>query len=93
MKDAYGSAFSADGSKMVFTVHDGKTGRVVIANADGSSPEFVNPGLGYIYMARLSPSNDRVVYSGPAKGYRLQLSTSSTASPLRKTRLPTTPAC
>ncbi|HEV3387202.1 MAG TPA: hypothetical protein VG097_20450 [Gemmata sp.] len=73
VKDAYGSALSADGSKMVFTVHDGKTGRVVIANADGSSPEFVNPSLGYIYMARLSPSSDRVVYSGPAKGYRLML--------------------
>jgi Tol biopolymer transport system component len=71
VKDAYGYVLSADGSKMVFTVHDGRTGRVVIANADGSSPELVNPGLGYIYMARLSPTHDRVVYSGPAKNYRL----------------------
>jgi Tol biopolymer transport system component len=75
VKDAYGYAFSADGGKMVFTVHDGKTGRVAIANLDGSSPEFINPSLGYIYMARLSPSNDQVVYSGPAKGYRLLLTT------------------
>jgi Tol biopolymer transport system component len=75
VKDVYGYVLSADGSKMVFTVHDGKTGRVVIANADGSSPEFVNPKLGYIYMARLSPTNESVVYSGPARGYRLQLTT------------------
>ncbi len=75
VKDAYGYALSPDGSKMALTVHDGKTGRVVLANADGSSPEFVNPKLGYIYMARLSPTNDRVVYSGPAKGYRLLLTT------------------
>lgn len=71
VKDAYGYVLSADGSKMVFTVHDGKSGQVVIANADGSSPEFIAPNLGYIYMARLSPTNDRVVFSGPAKGYRL----------------------
>jgi len=75
VKDAYGYNLSPDGSKMVLTVHDGKTGRVVIANADGSSPEYVNPKLGYIYMARLSPTHDRVVYSGPAKGYRLLLTT------------------
>jgi Tol biopolymer transport system component len=73
VKDVYGYAFSGDGNKMVITVHDGRTGRVVIANPDGSSPEFINPSLGYIYMARLSPTNDKVVYSGPAKGYRLLL--------------------
>ena len=77
VKDVYGYVLSTDGSKMVFTVHDGKTGRVVFANADGSSPEWVDPSLGYIYMARLSPKNDRVVYSGPAKGYRLLLTTLS----------------
>src|SRR5262249_22307086 len=61
VKEAFGSALSADGTKMVFTVHDGATGRVVIADADGSAAVFAAPGLGYTYMARLSPTNDRVV--------------------------------
>ena len=56
---------------MVFTVHDGKTGRAVVANADGSEPRFVAPQLGYTYMAALSPDNGTVVFSGPARGYRL----------------------
>jgi TolB protein len=73
VRQAYGFHFSDDGSKMVFTVHDGSNGRVVIANGDASSPAFIAPKLGYIYMARLSPTNDRVVFSGPAKGYRLLL--------------------
>ena len=34
---------------MVFTVHDGKTGRVAIANADGSAAQLIAPHLGYIY--------------------------------------------
>ena len=71
VKDAFGYSLSADGRQMVFTVHDGKSGRVVLANADGSAPRLLAPGLGYIYMAALSPRADRVVFSGPARGYRL----------------------
>jgi Tol biopolymer transport system component len=71
VKDAYGYALSADGSKMVFTVQDSQRGQVVLANADDSSPRLVAPQLGYIYMAALSPKADRVVFSGPARGYRL----------------------
>jgi Tol biopolymer transport system component len=71
VKSSYGYMLSADGKKMVFTVHDGKTGRVVLADADGSSPKLIAPSLGYTYMARLSPANDRIVFSGPAKQYRL----------------------
>jgi Tol biopolymer transport system component len=71
VKESFGYALSANGSKMVFTVHDGKSGRVVVADADGSSPRLVAPHLGYIYMARLCPENARVVFSGPARGYRL----------------------
>lgn len=71
VKDSFGYALSADGTKMVFTVHDGQSGRVVVSDADGSSPQFVAPHLGYVYMARLSPDNHRVVFSGPARGYRL----------------------
>jgi Tol biopolymer transport system component len=91
VKDAYGGVLSADGRKMVFTVHDGKSGRVVVTNADGSSPEFVLPNLGYIYMARLSPTGDRVVFSGPAKGYRLLLTSLTDGKPIELT--PDHPEC
>jgi Tol biopolymer transport system component len=72
-QDAFGYVLSADGTQMVYTVHNGSIGQVVLANADGSKARFVAPGLGYIYMAALSPSNDRVAFSGPARGYRLLL--------------------
>lgn len=75
VKEAFGYALSGDGKKMVFTAHDGKEGRAVIADADGSAPRLVAPKLGYTYMARLGPRNDRVVCSGPARGYRLLLGT------------------
>jgi Tol biopolymer transport system component len=71
VKSAYGISLSADGGKMVFTVHDGASGKVVLAKTDGTEPELVAPELGYAYMARLGPRNDRIVFSGPAKGYRL----------------------
>jgi len=71
--DAYGFRGSRDGSRMVFTVHDGSTGHVVISNADGSDARLVAPDLGYTYMADLSPAGDRVVFSGPAREYRLLL--------------------
>jgi Tol biopolymer transport system component len=70
-KDAFGYALSTDGGKMLYTVHDGSSGRVAVANADGSEPRFLAPDLGYTYMAALSPTSDRVVFSGPARGYRL----------------------
>jgi Tol biopolymer transport system component len=91
VKDSYGYVLSADGSKMVFTVHDGKSGRVVVADADGSSPRFVAPNLGYIYMARLNPRSDRVVFSGPAKGYRLLIATLPDGQPTELT--PDHPEC
>ena len=91
MKEAFGYALSADGTKMVFTVHDGASGRVVIADADGSAPAFVAPGLGYTYMARLSPTNDRVVFSGPARGYRLLVAVLPDGKPVELT--PDHPEC
>ncbi len=72
-KDAFGYFLSADGTRLLYTVHNGSIGQVVLANADGSHPRFVAPELGYTYMAALSPKNDRVVFSGPARGYRLLL--------------------
>jgi Tol biopolymer transport system component len=70
-KSAYGYALSRDGRKMVYTVHDGQSGRIVLANADGGNPQLLFSKWGYVYMAALSPAADRVVASGPARGYRL----------------------
>ena len=84
-KDAYGYFLSADGTKMLYTVHDGKTGRVALANADGTEPRLVAPHLGYIYMASLSPNRDRVVFSGPARGYRLLLAALPDGKPIELT--------
>ncbi len=91
VKEAFGYGLSADGTKMVFTVHDGSSGRVVIADADGSSPSFAALKLGYTYMAKLSPTNDRVVFSGPARGYRLLLATLPDGKPVELT--PDHPEC
>jgi Tol biopolymer transport system component len=76
---------------MAFTAHDGSSGRVVVADADGSSPALVAPGLGYTYMARLGPKNDRVVFSGPARGYRLLLAALPDGKPVELT--PDHPEC
>lgn len=70
-RDAYGYAFSQHGRHLLYTVHDGKTRRVVLADVDGSNPRLLFPDLGYVYMGALSPAGDRVVVSGPARGYRL----------------------
>ena len=70
-KDAYGYSLSADGTKMLFTVHDGSAGHVAMVDADGSKLTLIAPELGYIYMAALSPDAKRVAFSGPARGYRL----------------------
>lgn len=84
-KNAFGYFLSADGTKLLYTVHDGSSGHVALANADGSEPRLIAPGLGYIYMAALSPTNDRVVFSGPARGYRLLLVTFPDGKPLELT--------
>ena len=70
-KGAYGYALSRDGRRLLYTVHDGESGRVVLANADGGNPSVLFPKRGYTYMGALSPAGDRVVVSGPARGYRL----------------------
>lgn len=87
--EAFGFALSTDGTKMVFTAHDGASGRAVIA--DGAAPALVAPGLGYTYMARLSPANDRVVFSGPARGYRLLVAALPDGKPVELT--PDHPGC
>lgn len=69
--ESYGITLSADGKQLIYTVHNGEIGRVVIANSDGSDPRFVAPQLGYTYMTAISPQGDRIAFSGPARGYRL----------------------
>ena len=70
-KSAFGLCIAPDG-RLVFTVHDGRSGHVAIANPDGSQPRVIAPGAGYLYMAALNPAGDTIVCSGPAAGYRLQ---------------------
>jgi Tol biopolymer transport system component len=74
-QDAFGYVLSTDGGKLLYTVHDGSTGHLALASADGSGARLIAPELGYIYMGALSPTSDRVVFSGPARGYRLMLAT------------------
>ncbi|MCA9449420.1 MAG: PD40 domain-containing protein, partial [Candidatus Omnitrophica bacterium] len=69
--ESFGITLSADGKQFLYTVHNGEMGRAVIANADGSKPRFVAPQLGYTYMAAISPQGNQIVFSGPARGYRL----------------------
>lgn len=85
VRSAYGYALAADGRTMVFTVHDGQTGRMVLADADGSSPRWIAPQLGYTYMGRLSPAGDRVVFSGPARSYRLLTASLPDGQPIELT--------
>jgi Tol biopolymer transport system component len=68
---AFGAQLSRGGSKMVYTVSDGTTGRVVLAGADGRDARVLAPEFGYAYMASLDAPAARVVFSGPARGYRL----------------------
>ncbi len=70
-REAFGCALSRDGRKMLYTVHDGSAGHVALADADGGNARLIAPELGYIYMAALNPANESVVFSGPARGYRL----------------------
>ena len=81
-RDSFGYYLSQDGKKMLVTVHDGKTGRLVLANPDGSEARFLAPDLGYIYMGALSPTNHQAVFSGPARGYRLLIMTLPEGKPI-----------
>lgn len=71
--DRYGFKLSRDGTCLLFTYHDGRIGRVVMAHADGSEPALVAPDIGYHYMADISPDNRLVVFSHTARGYVLTL--------------------
>lgn len=70
-QESYGFALSRDGHKLLYTVHDGSTGRVALAEPDGANPRLLFPDFGYTYMGALSPKGDQLVLSGPARQYRL----------------------
>jgi TolB protein len=72
-RDSFGYALSPDGRQLLYTVHDGTSGSVALADADGGHPRLLFPKAGYVYMGALSPAGDRVVVSGPARGYRLMI--------------------
>jgi Tol biopolymer transport system component len=70
---AYGAALSTDGRFLTYTMHDGGTGRVALAQADGGGARVLAPEYGHAYMACPDPNARRVVFSGPAQDYRLAL--------------------
>lgn len=71
--DRYGRSLSADGTKVVFTYHDGEIGRVGVMDADGGNPYLIAPDIGYHYMAEMSPDGRSVVFAHTAEGYVLAL--------------------
>jgi TolB protein len=74
-QEAFGYALAQDGRTIVYIRHDGHSGRIVLAHADGSAPCFVAPHLGYMYMASLSAQGDRLVCTNADASYRLKLLT------------------
>ena len=77
----YGTATSADGRFLTYTMHDGSIGRVVLARADGSGARVLAPEYGHAYMACPDANAGRVVFSGPAQGYRLALVDTASGAP------------
>ena len=78
---AFGSALSKDGQWLTYTLHDGNLGRVVRAREDGTEARLIAPDFGYTYMASPDANAGRVVYSGPARDYRLLLTTAPDGHP------------
>lgn len=60
---------------LLLTHNLGSDTEAQIIAGTSKGPRLIAPGLGYIYMAAPSPTNDREVFSGPARSYRLQLAT------------------
>jgi TolB protein len=69
----FGTALAADGQHLTYTAYDGTAGWVVRARADGSAAQVLAPEFGHAYMAVPDAKAERVVCSGPARGYRLAL--------------------
>lgn len=72
-QNAYGAALARAGGHMTWTRQAGREGAVVLSAIDGSSPRPIAPDWGYVYMAAPDATGQQVVFSGPARGYRLGL--------------------
>lgn len=70
-KDSYGFQCGADGRQVVYTVHDGQTGKVALMDADGGKAHIILKELGYSYMATLSPDGQAVAFANVDRGYAL----------------------
>ncbi len=56
---SYGFSISTDGSKVLYTIHNGKVAKIAIMNADGSDRHPIDvPGVKYFYMGALSPDKE-----------------------------------
>lgn len=89
--DRYGYKISRDGTRALFTFHDGSVGRVGIMNPDGSDPRLIAPDIGYHYMADISPDNRLVAFAHTEKGYLLCVK--DVAGGELRTLLPNHPEC
>lgn len=70
---AYGAALARAGGHLTWTRQAGREGAVVLSASDGSSSRPIAPDWGYVYMAAPDATGQQVVFSGPARGYRLGL--------------------
>jgi TolB protein len=71
-QEAFGATFAANSPRMLFTsVLDG-VARVGTMDLDGGNARIVNAGLGYHYMASLSPNGSEIVFSHTDDNYRLK---------------------
>lgn len=70
---AYGAVLARAGGYFTWTRQAGREGAVVLSAADGSELRPIAPDWGYVYMAAPDATGQQVVFSGPARGYRLGL--------------------
>jgi Tol biopolymer transport system component len=71
---SYGFSISADGRKILHTIHNGRVAQIAIMNADGSDRHPIDvPGVKYFYMGALSPDSQRIVFANVATDYSLMI--------------------
>lgn len=79
-RDNYGPTLSGDGTKLAFASLGSDGARVILANADGSSPVQISPANQYSYMIDLNDDGTKAVFSNNALGYKIQLWDGGTSS-------------
>lgn len=71
-QEAFGATFATQSPRMLFTSALDGVVRVGAMDLDGGNARIVNPGLGYHYMAALSPDGSEIVFSHTAENYTLK---------------------